>query len=119
MRPQPFDLFLRYHLGLDGELRSRFCNLGSLSREFGVSPDEMTAWLKESGLSSDISGHVDFRLAEAHGEALGLALSDRREDLKAYVRKAWDGYRAALSTYDSDTFRDGIDWNDVWGDDKG
>jgi len=117
MRPDPFDLFIRYHIGLDGELRPRFYNLGSLSREFGVSPEEMAAWLKEAGLSSDVSGHVDFRLAEAHGEAQGLALGGSpREEIEAFVRKTWGAYRAALSTYDPTTFRDGVDWNDVWGD---
>ncbi|MFH1533273.1 MAG: hypothetical protein ABIK09_21310 [Pseudomonadota bacterium] len=119
MRPEPFDLFIRYHLGLDGDLQSRFYNLGSLCREFCVPPEEMTAWLKEAGVSADISGHVDFRLAKAHGEAQGLALSGAREELAACARKAWEGYHAALSTYDPTRFRDGINWNDVWGDGEG
>ncbi len=119
MRPDPFDLFIRYHLGLDGDLQSKFYNLGSLSREFGVSSDEMTTWLQEGGLSADISGHVDFRLAEAHGEAQGLALSGDREALVVFVRKTWEAYHGALSTYDPTTFRDGVDWHDVWGDGEG
>ena len=119
MPPDPFDLFIRYHLGLDGELRSRFYNLGALCREFNVSPEEMTSWLEKAGLSADISGHVDYPLAKAHGEALDLALSGANEELAAYARSAWVGYRAALSTYDPTTFRDGIDWDDVWGDKEG
>lgn len=119
MRPDPFDLFIRYHLGLDGELRSRFYNLGSLSREFAVAPEVMTAWLQEAGLSADISGHVDFRLAAAHGEAQGLAIAGDLGVLEAYVRRAWEEYRAALTTYDPTTFRDGVNWNDIWGDGEG
>lgn len=119
MRPEPFDLFLRYHLGLDGDLQSRFYNLGALSREFGVTAEEMSAWLQEAGLSADISGHVDFRLAEAHGRALDLALDGDTVALKVYVRQAWEGYTAALATYDPRVFRDGVNWDDIWGDDEG
>ena len=119
MRPDPFELFLRYHLGLDGDLQPRFYNLGALSREYQASSEEMSDWLHAAGLSADISGHVDFRLAHAHGEAQDLALGGDRSALEAYVRRAWEGYRAALSTYDPTSFRDGVDWENVWGDDKG
>lgn len=118
MRPDPFELFIRYHLGLDGDLGSKFYNLASLAREFGVAPEEVRDWLREARLSSDISGHVDFKLAEAHGEAQILAITGTREEILAFARKTFEEYQAALGTYDPKTFRHGTDWDNVWGDNK-
>ncbi len=118
MRPDPFELFIRYHLGLDGDLRSKFYNLTSLAREYDVGPEEIGDWLSEARLSSDISGHVDFKLAEAHGEAQILAITGTQEEVRAFALRTFEGYRASLGTYDPKTFRHGTDWDNVWGDDE-
>ncbi|MBM4373433.1 MAG: hypothetical protein FJ098_17380 [Deltaproteobacteria bacterium] len=116
MRPDAFELFLRYHLGLDAELRPRFYNLAGLAREYGVDRPVAEGWLRDARLSADVTGHVDFRLAEAHGEIQLLALTAPRQEVLAFARRCFQGYQAALGTYDPARFRHGTDWDDLWGD---
>ena len=66
-----------------------------------------------------LRGHTSPVRCLAYAFDMDLALSGAREELAAYARKAWEGYCAALSTYDPTHFRDGINWNDVWGDGEG
>jgi len=114
MKPSPFDLFIRYHLGLNGDYQPRFYNLSTLATEFGVQSDQVATWLKEASLSTDITGYVDYSLPRAHGRAQMLSLDGRLDDTRSFARKTFGEFMEALATWDPTRFRHGVDWDAVW-----
>ncbi|MBM4356162.1 MAG: hypothetical protein FJ109_20615 [Deltaproteobacteria bacterium] len=115
MKPSAFELFCMYHLGLSPDFRPKFYNLNMVASHFGVSPDEVKAWLEEYHLSPEIFRHIDFNLAVAHGRAQEAAMLGSKEEIRAFAQTTFDEMRGALGGYDEKKDSDDVDYDDLLG----
>jgi hypothetical protein len=64
-RPDDFTLFAQYHLGILPDGKAQFQNMGDLARRYGVSIDEVEAWLMEHQIDATTADDTDYDLAQA------------------------------------------------------
>jgi hypothetical protein len=117
-RPDAFQLFCRYHLGLDSEFRSKHFNLNAVARDFQVLPETIKVLLDEFHMSPQVCAHVDYSLAKASADAMMVALKGDRGATEAFAHQCFREFRQALERYDPKRTFDGIDYDDIWGDEK-
>ncbi|MCU1276739.1 MAG: hypothetical protein JWM53_285 [bacterium] len=108
-RPDDFTLFAHYHLGLNPDGAAQFQNLGDLARRYGVSVDEMKAWLADGKIDAATADDTDYDLPGQHAEAQVLAMLGDATATLAFARKAYDEYRARLGHKRIRTFEDDDD----------
>jgi hypothetical protein len=117
-RPDAFQLFCRYHLGLDANFRSKHFNLNSVARDFEVLPETIQVLLDEFNMTPELCTHVDYSLAKASADAMVVAMGGNRHDTEAFAHQAFRDFRAAVERYDPSRTFDGINYDDIWGDEK-
>ena len=115
-KPNPFELYCMYYLGLTPDWDVRFHNIHAVARHYGVSADQVGAWLNQHHMGPEVMQHLDFNVARQHGEAQGIALGGSREDLKDFARQSFDEFRGKISSYDPSREFPDIDYDDIWGD---
>ncbi len=115
MKPSAFELFCMYHLGLSPDFRPKFYNLNMVATHFGVTPDEVRAWLEEYHLSPEIFRHIDFNLAVAHGRAQEAAMVGGPDEVRSFAQTAFDEMRGALGGYSEKKNEDDVDYDDLLG----
>jgi len=115
MRPSAFQLFCMYYLGLSPEFDSKFYNLNSLARHFGVLPETVDQWLNEYHMAPQMFPRVKFNVAQAHGKAQDLAIQGLRDQARDYARKAFSEYLDSLAGYSEKNYFEDIDYEDIWG----
>jgi len=106
MRPDAFELFAQYHLGLLPDGSARFQNANQIAARYGVSVEELTAWLAAEQLDAPTADATDYDLPAAHGEAQVLAMLGDPAATLAFARRAYDEYRARLGHKKVRTFDD-------------
>lgn len=94
-KPDAFELFCFYHLGLDREWRYRFRNVNSAARAYNTTVEQVKAWLVAERIDPETVTSVPYALARAHSEAQILALEGKVEQLPAFARRVYDDFRAA------------------------
>ena len=109
MRPDDFQLFLEYHLGLLPDGTARFANLHELARRHQASAADMQAWLAEAKIDAGTVEETDYDLAAQHGEAQVLAVLGDPAKTLAFARQVYEEYRARLGHKRVRTFEDDDD----------
>ncbi|MCA9524050.1 MAG: hypothetical protein KC609_23950 [Myxococcales bacterium] len=94
-RPDGFELFCFYHLGLDRQWSYRFRNVNAAARTYGASVDEVKAWLASERIDPETVTAVPYALAKAHSEAQILALTASTAEIEAFAHRVYDDFRAA------------------------
>jgi hypothetical protein len=117
-RPDAFQLFCRYHLGLDANYRPRHYNLNSVAREFEVLPETIQVLLDEFNMTPELCTHVDYSLPKASADAMVIALAGDRNDTEAFAHKVFREFHAAVERYDPHRTFDGINYDNIWGDEE-
>ena len=106
-RPDAFELFAQYHLGLLPDGTGRFQNLHQIAARYSVSAGELALWLAEAQLDAATADATDYDLPAKHGEAQLLALEGDQDRTLAFAHRVYDEYRARLGhpkirTFDED-----------------
>jgi hypothetical protein len=108
-RPDDFELFLQYHLGLQPDGTAHFSNIGDLARRYGVGVDEVKAWLAEAQIDAATADDTDYDLPGQHGEVQVMALGGDAAATLALARKVYDEYRGRLGHKRVRSFEDDDD----------
>jgi hypothetical protein len=116
MKPTPIALFAFYHLGLDSDGTYKFRNIHDAARRFGATAEEVRSWLAEYRLDADTVAAVPFQLAQAHTDAMMVALSGDAEAVRAHALATYGEYVRALESETGTSFHFSIDYDDIWGD---
>ena len=105
-RPDAFELFAQYHLGLLPDGSGRFQNANQIAARYGVTVEELTAWLTADQLDAPTADGTDYDLPAAHGEAQVLAMLGDPAATLAFAHRAYAEYRARLGHRKVRTFDD-------------
>ena len=116
MKPSAFQLFCMYYLGLSPEFESKFYNLHSVARHFGVLPESVRQWLDDYHIAPEMFPRVKFNVAQAHGIAQDLAIQGEREQARQYAKKAFGELLDSLNNYSEKNWFEDVNYDDIWGD---
>lgn len=116
MKPNPFELFCMYYLGIGPDGQARFYNVHAIARHFWSSKEDVERWLSEWNMEPDRFPHTDFNLAQAHGKAQELALVGGGKDLQEFCRKTFEEFVRKSATSDRSQWFEDIDYDRIWGD---
>lgn len=105
-RPDAFELFAQYHLGLLPDGSGRFQNANQIAARYGVSVAELSGWLAEDQLDASTADSTDYDLPKQHGEAQVLAMLGDPAAALSFARRVYDEYRARLGHEKVRTFDD-------------
>lgn len=105
-RPDAFELFLQYHLGLLPDGSDRFQNLHQIAARYQVAPEVLAGWLKDARIDAATADSTDYDLPAKHGDAQVLVLGGDREKVLAFAHQVYDEYRARLGHPKVRTFDD-------------
>jgi hypothetical protein len=106
MKPDDFELFAAYHLGLLADGTGRFQNLNQIAERYGASLDEVRQWLRAAQIDAETADATDYDLPGQHGEAQVQAMLGDRAATLAFARRVYDEYRARLGHVKVRTFDD-------------
>src|SRR5579862_709114 len=106
-RPDAFELFAQYHLGLLPDGTGRFQNANQIAARYGVPVEELSGWLAEARIDAATADGTDYDLPAQHAEAQVLAMLGDPAGALALARRVYDEYRARLGhakvrTFDED-----------------
>jgi hypothetical protein len=106
-RPDDFELFAQYHLGLLPDGSGQFQNANQIAARYGVSVEELSGWLRDARIDAETADGTDYDLPGAHGEAQVLAMLGDRVATMELARRVFEEYRARLGhakvrTFDPD-----------------
>jgi len=104
VKPDDFELFAQYHLGILPDGSAHFQNLHELAKRYQVSTGQMQAWLAESKIDAVTADDTDYDLAGQHAEAQVMALLGDAAATLAFARQVYADYRARLGTKRVRTF---------------
>jgi hypothetical protein len=107
VKPEPFDLFAQYHLGILPDGTALFQNANQIAARYGVDVGRLNEWLRESQIDAETADGTDYDLPARHGAAQVLAMEGDRGKTLAYAFQVYDEYRARLGhkkvrTFDPD-----------------
>jgi hypothetical protein len=95
-RPDPFELFCFYNLGIDRNGWYKFRNLRETARYFGTSSEQIMKWLQEDHIDPETVRKVDFNLSKAHVDIQILSYTAPKEEILAAARERFNAYLEAL-----------------------
>jgi hypothetical protein len=105
-RPDAFELFTQYHLGLLPDGTGRFQNANQIAARYGVPVGELNAWLTEAQIDAPTADGTDYDLPAQHAEAQVLAMLGDPQAALVFARRVYDEYRARLGHAKIRTFDD-------------
>jgi hypothetical protein len=106
VKPDDFELFAQYHLGLLPDGTGQFQNANQIAARYGVGMEELRRWLADARIDAETADGTDYDLPAQHGEAQVLAMLGDRAAALAFARHVYEEYRARLGTKKVRTFDD-------------
>ncbi len=116
MKPNPFQVYCMYYLGISPEGESRFYHIHAIARHFGTTREQVEQWLSSWGMEAERFPHMDFNVAKAHGQAQDLALSGRTDELHQFCRKSFEDLMSKTGQADRSRWFEDIDYDNIWDD---
>lgn len=95
-RPDDFELFALYHLGLEPDGTGKFMNAHQIAARYGVTVAELTEWLRAAQIDADTAQATNYDLAEQHGEVQVLAMLGDKETALRFARHVFAEYKERL-----------------------
>ncbi len=116
MKPDAFQIFCGYYLGLDREFAARFFNIHSLAAHYGIDADELQTLMADAGMPPEAMRHIDFNVAKAHGRAQDLVFSGTRDDVIAFAKAAFAEFRKASEGFDESRVFEDVNYENIFDD---
>lgn len=114
MKPDAFQIFCGYYLGLDREFSAKFFNIHSLAAHYGIDADELQALMEEHRMPPEAMRHIDFNVARAHGAAQDLVFSGSRDELIAFAKQAFGDFQKAAAGYDETMVFEDLNYENIF-----
>jgi hypothetical protein len=103
-KPDDFELFAQYHLGLLPDGTGKFQNANQIAARYGVGVAELNGWLAAAQIDAETADGTDYDLPAQHGEAQVLAMLGDPAAALAFAHRVYGEYRARLGTKKVRTF---------------
>lgn len=114
MKPDAFQIFCGYYLGLDRDFAAKFFNVHSLAAHYGVDAGELQDMMSRFGMPPEAMRHINFNVARAHGTAQDLVFSGSRDELVAFARHAFEEFMAAAKEYDPSKVFEDVNYDNIF-----
>ena len=114
MKPDAFQIFCGYYLGLDRDFVAKFFNVHSLAAHYGIDSGELQDLMVQYGMPPEAMRHIDFNIAKAHGAAQELVFSGSRDDLIAFARRTFEEFRVAAKGIDASKVFEDVNYDNIF-----
>ena len=118
VKPNAFQIFCGYYLGLDSNFGAKFFNVHSLAFHYGIDSGELQALMTEYGMQPENMRHIDFNIARTHGIAQELTFAGTTEEVIAHARKSFEEFQVAAKKMDRNEVFEDLDYEDIFEDKK-
>ena len=118
MKPDAFQIFCGYYLGLDTDFAAKFFNVHSLAAHFGISAEELQELMAEYGMQPENMQHIDFNIAKTHGIAQELTFDGTRDEIIAHAKRSFAEFQVAAKKMDPSRVYEDLDYEDIFDDKK-
>jgi len=116
MKPDAFQIFCGYYLGLDREFAAKFFNVHSLAAHYGIDANELQELMTGYKMPPEAMRHIDFNVAKAHGKAQDLVFSGTRQDVVEFAKAAFAEFLEAVGGYDESRVFEDLNYDNIFDD---